>query len=52
MGALLVFFKVERWVRQGCSLVPYLFILVKEVLNFMMKEATSKGVINGYKGNK
>jgi hypothetical protein len=38
MGALHNSFKVEQRVKQGCHLVPYLFILAGEVLNFMMKE--------------
>jgi hypothetical protein len=46
-GGITSSFKVERRVRQGCSLAPYLFILVGEVLNFMMKEATSRGIIKG-----
>jgi hypothetical protein len=46
-GGITSFLKVERGVRHGSPLVPYLFILVKEVFNFMMKEVTSKGVIKG-----
>jgi hypothetical protein len=42
-GGITSSFKVERGVRQGYLLAPYLFILVREVLNFMMKEATSQG---------
>jgi hypothetical protein len=41
-GGITSSFKVERGVRQG-YLAPYLFILAREVLNFMMKEVTSRG---------
>jgi hypothetical protein len=53
-GVITSSFKVERGVRQGYLLAPYLFILAREVLNFMMKEVTSKGdqgdlSLGGYK---
>jgi len=42
-GGITSSFKVERGVRHGYLLAPYLLILAREVLNFMMKEATSRG---------
>jgi hypothetical protein len=40
-------FKVERSVTQGCPLIFYLFVLVGEVLNGMMKVVEQLGDIKG-----
>jgi hypothetical protein len=29
-------FKIERGIRQGCTLIPYLFIMVAKVFNVMI----------------
>ena len=36
-------FKIERGVRQGCLLVPYLFLIVGEVLTHIIKKAVVEG---------
>jgi hypothetical protein len=36
-GCITKSFKIERGVRQGCPLAPYLFLIIREVLNFMFK---------------
>jgi hypothetical protein len=36
-------FKIERGVRQGCPLVPYLFLIVGEILTHMIKKAVAEG---------
>lgn len=38
-------FNIERGVKQGCPLIPYLFFIVVEVLNYMMKEGIDFGRI-------
>ena len=40
-------FKVERGVRQGCPLAPYLFLMVGEVLTHIIKKAIAEGRIRG-----
>jgi hypothetical protein len=40
-------FKIERVLKQGYPLAPYLFILVGEILNFMVKEVIKMGDIKG-----
>lgn len=40
-------FRLERVVRQGDPLSPFLFILEAEGLNAMMVEAVSKGILRG-----
>jgi hypothetical protein len=37
-------FQITRGVRQGCSLAPYLFIIVGEALNNRIKEAMVEGL--------
>jgi hypothetical protein len=34
-----------RGVKEGCPLVPYLFLIVGEVLNFMFRKAVKLGDI-------
>lgn len=46
-GCLSESFPIERGVRQGCPLAPYLFLLVAEVLNSMVKAGASVGDIKG-----
>ena len=36
-------FKVERGVRQGCPLVPYLFLIVGEALTHVFRKAVDEG---------
>ena len=40
-------FKVERGVRQGCPLAPYLFLIVGEILTHMIKKAVAEGRLRG-----
>ena len=40
-------FKIERGVRQGCPLAPYMFLIVGEVLTHIIKKAVSEGRIIG-----
>jgi hypothetical protein len=40
-------FKIEREVRQGCSLVPYLFLIVGEILTHMIKKTVKDGRLKG-----
>jgi len=42
-------FQIKRGVRQGCPLAPYLFLIMDEVLNIMIKQATTRGEIHGIK---
>ncbi len=42
-GSITKAFKIKKGVRQGCPLAPYLFILVDEVLNFMVKIRVYQG---------
>jgi hypothetical protein len=36
---------MKREVKQGCSLAPYLFIIMGELFNFMVKDAMRVGKI-------
>lgn len=36
-------FKVERGVRQGCPLAPYLFLIVRDALTHTIKRAVAEG---------
>ena len=40
-------FEIQRGVRQGCPLTPYLFIIVSEVLNLMVTKEAAAGRIEG-----
>lgn len=46
-GKLSPSFAIRRGVRQGCPLAPYLFLIVAEVLNFMVKEQARVEAIQG-----
>lgn len=46
-GKLSPSFPIQRGVRQGCPLAPYLFLVVAEVLNSMIKEQAKVGAIQG-----
>jgi hypothetical protein len=46
-GGQSIKFQIKRGVRQGCPLAPYLFLLVQEVLNLVVKNAEAKGKIKG-----
>jgi hypothetical protein len=40
-------FKIARRIRQGCPLAPYLFLLVAEVLNAMVRKEVKTGTVRG-----
>lgn len=40
---------IERGVRQGCPLAPYLFLIVAEALNATVKSGVSSGTVKGIK---
>jgi hypothetical protein len=42
-------FQIKRGVSQGCPLVPYLLLIMYEVLNIMIKQATTRGEMHGIK---
>lgn len=46
-GNLSTSFKIERGVRQGCPLAPYLFIILADVLNIMVQTEATRGRIRG-----
>jgi hypothetical protein len=44
-GGIAKTLRIGRRIRPGCPLTPYLFILVREVVNFMVKEVERLGGI-------
>jgi hypothetical protein len=42
-------FEIGRGIRQGCPLAPYLFLLVAEVMNAMIKMEVEAGIVKGIK---
>lgn len=42
-------FRIKQGVRQGCPLVPYLFLIVSEVLNAMVMKEATLGKVQGIK---
>lgn len=46
-GTHFVAFPIGRGVRQGCPFAPYLFIIIAEVLNTMVKNGVEGGSIKG-----
>jgi hypothetical protein len=42
-------FVVEMGVKQGCPLAPYVFLIVAEVLNAMVKKVENVGMVKGIK---
>jgi hypothetical protein len=46
-GAQIATFQIGRGVRLGCPLAPYLFLLVAEVMNAMIKKEVEAGVVKG-----
>ena len=48
-GSSSLIFAIERDVRQGCPLAPYLFLVVAEVLNAMVKRGMELGHVKGVK---
>jgi hypothetical protein len=41
-GNMMTSFQISRGVRQGCPLHPYVFLLVSEILNIMIKWITNR----------
>jgi hypothetical protein len=48
-GAQTTTFEIQQGVRQGCPLAPYLFLIVAEVMNAMIKLEVASGTIKGTK---
>jgi hypothetical protein len=46
-GGIIPSFSITRSVRQRCPLVPYLFFLVGEVFNIVIKDVMHNGMIEG-----
>jgi hypothetical protein len=46
-GAYTVPFEIGRGVRQGCPLAPYLFLLIAEVMNAMLKKEVAARTVKG-----
>ena len=40
-------FSIKRIIRQGCSLAPYLFLIVGEAFTHMIKKAVTEGRLRG-----
>jgi hypothetical protein len=49
-GKVIKTFEIKRRIRQGCPLVPYLFFIIGEMLNVMVKSHSPReGEIQGIK---
>jgi hypothetical protein len=46
-GVHLAFYGIQRGVRQGWPLAPYLFFVIGEVVNMMVKKEVAQGSIKG-----
>ena len=46
-GEQSLYFPIQRGAHQGCSLIPYLFLIVAEVLNAMVSQKMQEGRVQG-----
>ncbi|XP_026442407.1 uncharacterized protein LOC113341915 [Papaver somniferum] len=47
-GSVAGYFKIKKGIRQGDPISPFLFLLVGEALNFMIKQAQEQGILTGF----